>query len=565
MDINPHPSAQQILGSIVRAMRLSSKLSPKLSKTTRKTFDKGERVSNGTRHEYVTELAALLVELGFPVPLDQVHEVRPDHLREFVAGGIGTYALMWDRCQSYFGSYGPRDSDPLLTCLPMLRLALQDLAVRLCLLGIHRHHKHVSALVEHGPSALTEKRAFLCFLRFQMNLSDIRRTDIVGVGIGESTFEEWEAGALPQSASLESLACFLENEPQKQKTLELELRIVVALDELWRWLADVGLPDSHRRELATSFLTWMAHYGLGFVQGHEGNDQEKETARINGIVCGAREPSIGHGVAGLSRMASDHGVRVDFHALGGKWNPAIKRWYGFLNLETGSEDTRRDYPELPEDWTDREIVAWGFVSFRLLSDPSGVKRTVVDNDCVKAEGLGATARQAGDPVTAERILKDAITLDPTEPWLHIELAQALEYQFRLPEALQAVDEAISRDPEIFDAHMLRSRILFTAHHGDEALVSLATAGAMRPGDPVVDEWCGYAYKVLGRRGDALTAFRRSRRKSPQHSPAWENEAKLLLEEGDYTGAMRAAKEAEYLGGTSLIALVQDAKKKVGRK
>ncbi|MEM7151328.1 MAG: hypothetical protein AAF799_00725 [Myxococcota bacterium] len=573
------PTAQQVLGAIVKAMRLRGRMDRTLGATTRKTFEQGKRVKPDTRTAYVFALASDLVEVGFPRPLEDDDPVGREGLVELVARGLGEYCIEWDRCQNYFESYGVTDqgADPLLVCLPMLRLALQDLGVRIGLHYLPWHQELPGTLRAVGPQSLVDGTAFVKFLRHHLHVRGRRRAELHTEVFGPSSYEAWERGGLPQSESLEALAQHVGQNAADRMRLELEFRAVVALVELWRWLSRVGLPEAHRLELARCFIEWTVSHAIGFAAAQDGSAVEIEENRLWGMLRGPRHPPIGHGVGGMGRFAKDDGFEDDLCCLSGNWTNAIVRWSGFLAGTAGAEDVRAILgAELPKSWSDRDVVAWKLVQFRLKENPTIYDALDLTRDprCSVPDPLAEpprpmTAREREALATlalddhafqlAERILREALEKDPLEPWLHIKLAQALEGQGRLGEADHAVSVAIGLDRTIVDAHMLRARILLSAGRPAAALDELVFAEKIDPKDAANPEFRGYCFLGLGRLEDALQAFVCSRTLNPRHRAGWTGEAMLLAQTGRFREAERAAKEAAHLGDGSVLLHVREAK------
>lgn len=540
-------------------MRLRGHLDERIGPTTRKTFERGARVKPETRTEYVNALASVFVELGFPRPLPADDPMSIEEMTAFVAGGIGEYCIQWDHCQGYFEAYGLRGADPLLTSLPMLRLALQDLGVRVALHVLAHYRDPGEAFMERLPEALVDGSAFIGFVRFLLRRRGMRRADLHVEVFGATSYESWEAGNLPQSSNIEELADVLGGAEVECHRIELELRVVVGLCELWRWLNDVGLPEPHRRELARSFVEWVACFTLGFVGGVEGNAQEREATRLVGLVRGARHEPIGRGVAGLGACATTDNFAHDLHVLSGNWYPAIRRWHGFLDETTGAEDVRAGSGHaLPPEWPDRDVVAWALASFRMKMNPDVEPQPdEADGTPRVLEARAAAAMRAGQPAAAEQILSVAVRQCEREPWLHIKLAEALEAQGKLDKAEVEILVAIGLDvgETIQDARLLRARILLGAGRAEEALEALAAAEKITAQNPVVAEFEGHALRELERPEDALAAYIRSRKLNARHLPGWKGEALTLLELDRLSDARKAAKEAAHLGDAGVLHLV----------
>jgi tetratricopeptide (TPR) repeat protein len=171
---------------------------------------------------------------------------------------------------------------------------------------------------------------------------------------------------------------------------------------------------------------------------------------------------------------------------------------------------------------------------------------------------------------AEAPLKKAIELKPDDGVFYARFAMALAGLKKNDEAKLAVQEALSRGPEVglvldlsFLALMragdtagaivigekLRSmapdsaethRRLAWAYNiekrYEDAVVSARKAIAIAPNDP--DAWfeLGFALALLKRTDEAIAAYRESARIQPKQPVLYENLAKLLRERGDFAAA-----------------------------
>lgn len=85
-----------------------------------------------------------------------------------------------------------------------------------------------------------------------------------------------------------------------------------------------------------------------------------------------------------------------------------------------------------------------------------------------AESSGASARAradasaTGDPVVAEALLRQALTRQPNDPWLRLDLARALRRQGRAAEGRAVMEEQVARDPR---ADSLFAAALFADEDG----------------------------------------------------------------------------------------------------
>ena len=83
---------------------------------------------------------------------------------------------------------------------------------------------------------------------------------------------------------------------------------------------------------------------------------------------------------------------------------------------------------------------------------------------------------------AEPVLREAIKGDPTQPFAWSNLGRCLNERQALPEALEALNQALVLDPALYQAHYNRGRTNFALKHFQESAEDFRIALASSPGD-----------------------------------------------------------------------------------
>jgi tetratricopeptide (TPR) repeat protein len=132
--------------------------------------------------------------------------------------------------------------------------------------------------------------------------------------------------------------------------------------------------------------------------------------------------------------------------------------------------------------------------------------------------LGTDLRRRREAVDAAR---EAVRLDPEEPFCHRALARACLRSRWFPEALDAAERAVALDPEDADAHALRGAALMGRGRPAEAEAALREALRLDPedGDTLHDLGLAVSVQGRGRQEEARELFVGAARADPtdQHA------------------------------------------------
>ena len=184
--------------------------------------------------------------------------------------------------------------------------------------------------------------------------------------------------------------------------------------------------------------------------------------------------------------------------------------------DTERQRARRKPPESLGAWESYQRGLWHLYQYTLDDIPRGVgfMEQAVQHDPNFAPGhaglafalyyhvlLGVSKDREGELERAHAAGRQAVMLDPSDPFAHVALARVHTVRAEHGNAIQHCDRAISLNPSYSPAHFGRAHSLWMSGHAEEALVSNAEAMRLSPNDPVM-----WAY--MASRSIALTLLER---------------------------------------------------------
>jgi tetratricopeptide (TPR) repeat protein len=141
--------------------------------------------------------------------------------------------------------------------------------------------------------------------------------------------------------------------------------------------------------------------------------------------------------------------------------------------------------------------------------------------------LGLIQFQHGKFEEANRLIRQALRVNPRSAKANSNLALALQQLNRLDDALASLDRALALEPDFLLALNNRGHVLWRLKRSEEALESLDRALALKP--DYVDALCnrGNALVELQRLEEALASYDEALAISPKDAPALNNRANVL--------------------------------------
>ncbi|MHA1772006.1 MAG: tetratricopeptide repeat protein [Candidatus Thorarchaeota archaeon] len=178
----------------------------------------------------------------------------------------------------------------------------------------------------------------------------------------------------------------------------------------------------------------------------------------------------------------------------------------------------------------------------------------IENHCVVAQFLGRAYKAIHDYDCAETYLKQAISADPElyEAWL--DLAEVLYFTRQYGEAARILEEAVVRFPEDPALHSLRAMSFYRLGDYTEAARAWGAVSALRPESIVALANYGYSLLFVGRVDDAKNVIVKAKEMAPDHYRTIMLEGEMAFQLRNYKTAHHAFMKALHQCPTSIEAL-----------
>jgi protein O-GlcNAc transferase len=141
--------------------------------------------------------------------------------------------------------------------------------------------------------------------------------------------------------------------------------------------------------------------------------------------------------------------------------------------------------------------------------------------------FAAVNETAGDPATAEVLLREALALQPAFAKAWFNLGKALSGLHRFDDAISAYRNAIAHDPEMADAYNNLGILLKAAGQIDAAVEQYRNALQRNPSQSSAQNNLGNALRSTGRFSEAETAYRKAIAIDPAVAAYWSNLGSVL--------------------------------------
>ncbi|MFO0695469.1 MAG: tetratricopeptide repeat protein [Polyangiales bacterium] len=550
MDLFTLPNGRQVILAAARGLRLDLDAVPpdiKVSASTRKTQARGERVAEKSDVAMIEVVADALVRQALTDRLQGLTASETAELRGWVAQGIYEFVQHWDHAVRDTATFTPAARRTTLVVLPFVRLGLLDLALRLQARAGLGLVYFLSESVETRAREVVDGSAFVLCLKKTLELGSLRRIDLVDA-FTEDTVRAWEEGALPIPATMRQILAFLDGHGLAAANVGLELRLSIALCELWSWLEDLGIPESARVSMAEGFLSWLRI--IATLAAEESVDRDE---RFMTIVRGARNSAMKTRLETLSDHVADPWLEADILHLGSDWTPRCRFYSALLgDIAFAAEELRRTGVLASDDAVESDVATVAH-SMCIPRDPFSKRddRTAEAIDAANLEGLGTVAMQHGNPVAAVSALRDAARLNPDDPWPRIRLAQALYETGDCAGAEKVIRAALDMRNDIADAWLVLGAVVLAAGRPGEARAYLEQAleGSGQPA--VVHAYRAAAFLAEARAKEAGEAANAGLACDRKNVECWRFKSLALAALGDAKGAARAADEVRHRSGGTM--------------
>jgi TolB-like protein/DNA-binding winged helix-turn-helix (wHTH) protein/Tfp pilus assembly protein PilF len=163
-------------------------------------------------------------------------------------------------------------------------------------------------------------------------------------------------------------------------------------------------------------------------------------------------------------------------------------------------------------------LAFAYISIPLLDGPATpfverarvAARRALDLDPTIGEAHAVLGRVLlhfdWDVEAADREMRRALALDPSDPFVLHCYSQVLAQEGRFEEALTLAERARAQDPASVLANRDKGIVLFYARRYDESIDQFRRTLELDPHAPFVQFYLGRAYERLGRERDAIEAY-----------------------------------------------------------
>jgi predicted O-linked N-acetylglucosamine transferase (SPINDLY family) len=157
--------------------------------------------------------------------------------------------------------------------------------------------------------------------------------------------------------------------------------------------------------------------------------------------------------------------------------------------------------------------------------------------------LGLALREQGRAGDAERVLRDALSQQPKQPALLLELGNALADLGRREEAIAALEQAVRIQPGYLLAHYNLGNMLRETGRLDDAVVAYESALRLKPDYAEAHYNLGITLQNLRQPARAIAAYRRAAELRPDHVGTFFNLASALRSQGQLADAVDAFRQA----------------------
>jgi predicted O-linked N-acetylglucosamine transferase (SPINDLY family) len=151
--------------------------------------------------------------------------------------------------------------------------------------------------------------------------------------------------------------------------------------------------------------------------------------------------------------------------------------------------------------------------------------------------LGFVHFQKGEFTDAERLIGDALLVNPHAPDAWYNRGCALQNIGRLEEAVACFDRAVGLNPRYDEALINRGAALLALNRHDDALASLDAALTLKPNDVEALSGRANALMALGRNDEALTTAERALAVAPNRAATWNSRGASLAQMKRYHEAL----------------------------
>jgi tetratricopeptide (TPR) repeat protein len=160
------------------------------------------------------------------------------------------------------------------------------------------------------------------------------------------------------------------------------------------------------------------------------------------------------------------------------------------------------------------------------------------SEFVRLMNSGKNYLDQGQATKALEAYQQAVKLTPTDPDVHLNLANAHLLAGNSEAAIKAADETLKLDPNSAAAHFVKGSAYIRLSNFEEALKSLQTARNLDPSESALSFQIGFAHFKLGHWEDAINALSEVAAIEPDHPSAHFHLSQAYLRAGQEQAAQQ---------------------------
>ncbi len=161
------------------------------------------------------------------------------------------------------------------------------------------------------------------------------------------------------------------------------------------------------------------------------------------------------------------------------------------------------------------------------------------SDFVRLMNTGKNYLDQGQAWRAIDVYQQAVKLSPTDPDVHLNLANAHLLAGNAQQAILHADEVLKLDPNSAAAYFIKGSAYIRLNNFEEAVKELQIVRRLEPAEPAAAFQLGFAHFKLNQFEDAITALSDATRDQPDHPSAHFNLSQALQRAGRDQEAQQA--------------------------
>jgi tetratricopeptide (TPR) repeat protein len=538
-----------------------------LSQKNQRRYLAGERVSSEAEHLVFRAVAdALIASMLWPDLARFTLPSRPDGkdnalpTAEVLARLIGTYAAQWDQFVGTLRNYSPSTTMTSDAAFAFLRIEAIDASLRLGAL----------LWLLDGPSGrirtpewASPKSASRYLRTLQERCSSGRpsRDDITtGLDVNFKTVDEWlDGGSRPAEIHIEKLAAFLGSRGAGEPDdIAREIRVHFSLEALFEELVHV-VGEADAAVIADRFVGYTNEavaFVAGSRQSRQMNDGKMLINLCMGTLSGVNAPWNEHLLRHIWRMELDPVWRTDLRA---SYSSSFSRLQQVLARLVPPLDVEL-LAVFGREPTDEEVRELRYLT---LADPEEVlgiepaarrDRTLlnfIEDHQLRSLVLACWAREAdsrNDYVTSAAFTREAVRLNPSQPYLHFAFGCALWQTGDADAGIVELEIAAQMQPSWDRPHAEVGIVLCNLERYDAAVARLE-AGLTQV---TVPSWwltmiLARAHELGGNAAEAIKHYEQVMVLKPDQGEVLDRLAHLYFTAGDKVAGADRCKRANALG------------------